>query len=468
MSLTSRRSTGGLLWLLLYAGLVTAPLLVLASGLGIAAGSGWWFDFAMGLGFGSLGVLGGQFLLTARFRRATAPFGVDVVYLFHRWLAVGGLGLVVAHYAILRVRYPDTLEPWMPPRAPLHMTAGRASLLLLVLLVASSLWRRRFGMEYDRWRIGHAVMAAAAMALALIHVRGVGYYTGIFWNRVVIDLFIGSLVAIVAYVRLVKPLFTEARPYRVLSVRPERGDVWTLTLAPEGHAGMSFMPGQFGWLSLDRAPWKAGEHPFSFSSAPGEVGKDDEGKVEMTIKELGDFTGAVSATEPGTLAYIDGPHGVFCHDLHPKAPGFLFVAGGIGIAPVMSMLRSMAERGDRRPVRLVYGNREWEGVVFRDELLALEDRMDLEVTHVLSDPPEGWQSEDRQPGGEDRAPGGEDRLRAVGMPRPELIRQALATLPEGVHAFLCGPPAMSRMAEETLRGAGVPGRRVHFELFEMA
>ncbi|NNL31471.1 MAG: hypothetical protein HKO77_10630, partial [Gemmatimonadetes bacterium] len=87
----SRRSAGGLLWLLLYAGLVTAPLLVLASGLGVATGSGWWFDFAMGLGFGSLGILGGQFLLTARFRRATAPFGIDVVYLFHRWLAVGGM-----------------------------------------------------------------------------------------------------------------------------------------------------------------------------------------------------------------------------------------------------------------------------------------------------------------------------------------------------------------------------------------
>lgn len=115
----------------------------------------------------------------------------------------------------------------------------------------------------------------------------------------------------------------------------------------------------------------------------------------------------------------------------------------------MSMLRSMVERGERRPVRLIYGNRDWDGTAFREELLELKHRMDFEVTHVLSEPPEGWHDE-------------------VGVPRQELIGRTLDTLPEGVHAFLCGPRAMSRIAEDALRDAGVPGARIHLELFEMA
>lgn len=439
-----RPYASGAVWLVLYATLLTAPLLVLASGLGTASGSGRWFDFAMGLGFGALGVMGGQFLLTARFRRATAPFGIDVVYLFHRWLAVGGLGLLFGHYLILRVGFPSTLRPWLPGDAPMHMTAGRVSLALFGVLVASALWRRRFSIEYDRWRIAHSVVAVAGITLALVHVRGVGYYTGVFWTRVVIDLFVASLVAIVVYVRIVKPLLTSASPYCVRSVRPERGSVTTLSLEPEGHEGMRFLPGQFGWLSLGRAPWRAAEHPFSFSNAP-----DGSGRVEVTIKELGDFTRRIPETEVGTIAYLDGPHGGFSVDLHPDASGFFFFAGGIGIAPIVSMLRALADRGDPRPHRLVYGNRSWDRVTFREELDALRDELDLSVVHVLQEPPDGWRGE-------------------VGLPTPDLVRRVYGECPEGSHCFLCGPVPMSDMAQKALRQAGAPTRRVHFELFEMA
>lgn len=105
------RSKGSLVWSAAYTLLLAAPLVVLASGLVVARGTGWWFDFSMGLGFAALTLLGGQFLLTARFGRATAPLGMDVLYLLHRWLAVLAFTLVVAHYAILRVAYPRTLEP---------------------------------------------------------------------------------------------------------------------------------------------------------------------------------------------------------------------------------------------------------------------------------------------------------------------------------------------------------------------
>src|SRR5690606_9491678 len=166
------------------------------------------------------------FVLTARFRRATAPFGMDVLYLVHRWLAVVALLLAAVHYALLRCAYPATLLPASPLEAPFHMTAGRAALLAFALLVASSLWRRRLRIEYDRWRGLHILLAVGGTALAFVHVRGVAHYSDVFWTRILLDLLLGSLVAVVAYVRLVKPILLTGRPYRVSDVREERGRSW--------------------------------------------------------------------------------------------------------------------------------------------------------------------------------------------------------------------------------------------------
>ena len=430
-------------WIVLYTLLVAMPLLVLVSGLG-GGGSGWWFDFSMGLGFGALAIMGGQFLLTARFRRATAPLGIDVVYVTHRWLAVIGLAVVFGHYLVLRLLYPATLAPASPAEAPFHMTAGRVALVLFAILVVSSLFRRGLGIEYDRWRVAHAVLAVAGVALALLHVRAVGYYSGVFWNRLVLDLFLGSLVAIFVYVRVIKPLLLSALPYRVTDVQPEGERAHTLTLEPQGHDGMAFSPGQFGWLSLGVPPWRAEEHPFSFSNAPA-----DDGHLEMTIKALGDFTSKIPRTPVGTVAYVDGPHGIFSVDRHARAPGFFFLAGGVGIAPMMSMLRALERREDPRPLVLVYGNRSPEGIAFREDLAAMEQTLDLRVVHVLQEPPPGWDG-------------------AVGMPDPDLLRAEIADLPPGSHVFICGPESMNEMAQKALTEAGVPLRRIHYELFQMA
>lgn len=438
------RWKGSLLWSTAYALLLAAPLVVLGSGLVVARRAGWWFDFSMGLGFAALALLGGQFLLTARFRRATAPFGMDVLYVLHRWLAVLALALVIAHYAILRVVYPRTLEPAWPGSAPFHMTAGRVALAIFVVLVASSLWRRAFGISYDRWRVAHIVLAVAGMALAFVHVVGVGYHSGLFWTRIVLDLVLGSLVAIVAYVRVMKPIALMARPYRVVAVNPEPGRCWRLRLEPEGHDGFRFDPGQFVWISLGRSPLRAQEHPFSISGSA-----EDAPALEFTIKELGDFTSTIGETEIGTVAYVDGPHGIFTVDRHPSAPGFLMIAGGVGIAPMVGMLRTMADRGDDRPVRLVYGTRAWDATPLRDDLTDLGARMNLLVHYVFEEPHEGWDG-------------------AVGWPTPELVREALSELPDGAPCFMCGPQPLTDMAQDALVEAGVPLRRIHSELFQMA
>jgi NAD(P)H-flavin reductase len=67
----------------------------------------------------------------------------------------------------------------------------------------------------------------------------------------------------------------------------------------------------------------------------------------------------------------------------------VLVAGGAGI----TLIRTPADRGDKRPVILLYGGKDWDSLIFREELEAVKRRLNLSVVYVLERPPEGWTDE---------------------------------------------------------------------------
>jgi predicted ferric reductase len=440
-----------LVWLGVYLVAVTLPLFALLPGSVAAAGRGFVWDFAMALGYAGLAMLGVQFALTARFRKATAPFGIDIVYYFHRYLAVFALAIVVAHYAILRIDNPAALGAADPRLAPAYMTAGRVSLVLFTLVVALSLARRVLRFDYDPWRLTHALLATCAFALAVWHLLGAGRYLDTAWKQGLWAAYGVFWVALIGYVRVLRPWRVARRPWRVTDVRPEPGRVWTLVLEPEPHragdaaAALRFSPGQFAWLTLRASPFAMREHPFSIASSA-----ERPQRIELSIKELGDFTSTIKDIRPGETAWLDAPYGTFGIDEHPHAEGYVFVAGGIGIAPIISMLRTLADRGDARPLLLFYGNRVWDRVAFRDELDRLAGQLNLRVVHVLIEPPADWQGE-------------------RGFITPAVLAQHL---PAGqaqrarLEYFMCGPTPMTTGVERALGALGVPAARVHSEIFD--
>lgn len=429
-------------WICVYLLLVLAPLLILILG-EVPAGSGFWWDFSMALGFAGMAMMGVQFLLTARFRHATAPFGIDIIYYFHRYLAVLALIFIFMHFLIIRIDNAEALGAINPLQSSWYMTAGRLSLALFALLIISSLWRKSLHIHYDEWRILHIGLAMTAFLLALGHIEGVGYYINAPAKRWLWSMYTMYWVLLIVYVRLLKPWRVYQRPYRIKEMRQERGNSWTMALEPDGHEGMRFLPGQFAWLTLQRSPWQIKEHPFSISSSA--MRKD---RLEFTIKELGNFTRTIKNTRTNDIAYLDGPYGVFTMDLHRDAPGFVFIAGGVGAAPIISMLRTLADRHDRRPLWFIYGNKHWEDVIFREELESLKDRLDLKLVHVLDEPLPGWMGE-------------------AGLITPELLRKILPGDAHKHEYFLCGPRSMSDVVQQTLRALRVPLGQVHSELFDL-
>jgi predicted ferric reductase len=129
-------------------------------------------------------------------------------------------------------------------------------------------------------------------------------------------------------------------------------------LAADGHRGLHFEAGQFARLRPAHRPYGLDDHPFTLSSS---AGRPD--RPAFTIKALGDFSSSMADLEVGTVVLVDGPHGEAIADAHARR-GRLLLAAGIGITPAMSVIRTASERGDRRPLVLLYGSRRWADVTF--------------------------------------------------------------------------------------------------------
>lgn len=431
----------GFFWITVYLFLVLAPLFVLLFAPG-SSGNGFRHDFSIALGFAGTSMMATMFVITARFRRATLPFGVDIIYYFHRWIALVGLLFIAAHPAILIMLEPEIIAELHPSIISRNMAAGVSSVVLLAALVITSLWRQQLQIHYDEWRIYHILLATGALGLAIYHIEAIGNYVSSPWKRAVWAIILISCLVVLLYVRMIKPMLSLRRPYVVEEVVRERGNAWTLVLRPQGHDGLLFMPGQFAWLTLGNSPFALKEHPFSISSSAAR-----HGKIHFTIKELGDFTRQIKNVSSGQAAYLDGPHGCFTIDRHPDAD-YVFIGGGIGMAPIMGMLRTLADRHDNRELLLIYAYNTWEELTFREELERLQKCLRLRIVHVLATPPELWQGE-------------------AGVITEEMLVRHLPERAGRFHYYLCGPVVMTVKVERMLRRQGVKLNHIHTELFEL-
>lgn len=440
--LTLKDLTRAALWMGLYALLALFPLLLLLAA-PASYGGGFMEELASALGFLALSLLAMQFVLTARFQWIAPPFGTDLVYAFHRHVTVVALTFALLHPVLLfGATLRDALGYLWPWAAPWEIATGVWSAYALLALSLASWLRKRLRLPYEAWRWTHGALAVAALAVGVWHAvlagrllsRPVVRWLWLAWTF--------GWMGLLLRVRVMKPLALLRRPWTVVAVRPERCDSVTLVLEPEGHAGFRFRPGQFAWLTLGGSPFSGREHPFSISSSSQQAPR-----IELSVKAAGDHTRQVQATRPGARAWLDGPYGSMSIDAFPDVDGYVFVAGGIGVAPCLSMLRTLADRGDRRPHLVVYGTADWERTPFREDLAALQGRLDLRVVHVLERPPAGWTGEQ-------------------GYVTEALLDRWLPRAGRHGH-FVCGPGPMMDAVEVALRRLGVPLSDLHAERFDL-
>ncbi|AXS41720.1 ferredoxin reductase family protein [Breoghania sp. L-A4] len=427
-----------------YIALMITPL-VLSFGQDLPA-RGLRNDLASGLALVAFTILLVEFVLSGRFRVISRRIGSDVSMRWHQLLARGAIVLAVAHPFLYSAPYAPA-RPWDPTRAETllmradYLLAGTLALALLVPFVLTAIYRDQLSYRYETWRRMHGIGAGLIVGLVAVHALIGGRYSAqgplaAYWVAL-----LAIAAASLLFVYALKPLSQLRHRYRVASLERIAERTWEVVLEPDGGEAMTFRAGQFVWLNIGHSPFSLDENPFSIATAPG-----DRPRIGFLIKEVGDFTRSLGAVEPATHAYIDGPHGHLTIDGR-QADGIALIAGGVGLAPLMSIARQMRHDGDSRPVVLVYGNRTAEQIAYRAELDDMSRAMDMRVEHVLSEPPEGWSG---RTGMID-----EPQLAAIFGGRPD---------PRWLYV-LCGPPGMLRAAENALRGLGVAPNRILSERF---
>ena len=398
--------------------------------------------FAAGVGFVALTALVLQLVLPSRARTVTRPFGVDLLIRVHRAMGYAVVILVLLHIVVLVADDPERARLLNALHAPDRARAGMVATLALCGLIVTSVWRRRLRLHYERWRVLHLMLASLALAGCVVHVLLVREYTATPVIRWALVAFAAVAVVALFHLRVGRQFAATRRPYVLTDVHLERNGATTLVLQAAGHDGTPFEPGQFAWIKLLDRPYSLAEHPFSYASSAL-----TPARPSFTIGPAGDFTSSVGSLAVGTRLCVDGPHGAW----QPALPdaGYVLIAGGMGITPVLSMLRTWADAQKHPPVQLIFANRHWRQVPFRAELKRLCSILGLDLVYVLSAPERHWKGE-------------------RGYIDAALLRRVLPVDAHARNFFVCGPPVMASGVHSALRDLGIADRQIHLERFATA
>jgi predicted ferric reductase len=248
-------------------------------------------------------------------------------------------------------------------------------------------------------------------------------------------------VSTVAYTYFVRPVLQKRKPFKIVDVQKQGLSDWSLTIEKDGEFDFDFDAGQFVWINTSGNPFNRHEHPFTIASSPSSLPR-----VSFIIRAAGDYTSNLDQLSPGQKVYVDGPHGAFTLTGR-KSAGIGLIAGGCGIAGALGILRQMRDHGSDLPVRLVYGNRVMEQMVFQDEITAANGKLsDFEQVLAVEE------ADDDDPG----------------VYRGQIDSQLLD------HTFnskdrtqwtyyVCGSKGMVDSVVKTLRAKGIPAKQILYE-----
>ena len=201
-------------------------------------------------------------------------------------------------------------------------------------------------------------------------------------------------------------------------------------------AEVKFFPGQYMDIAV---PGTDEVRSFSMANTSSR-----DGLLEFVIKVYPDglFSHFLDTTlRPADRLELTGPFGVFT--LREGEEDLVFIGGGAGMAPILSLLRSMAERGIGRRATFFYGARGQRDLCFEEELQAIADKLpDFSYVPALSN--EDWAGE-------------------TGM-ITDVVKRLTGEL-AGAHAYVCGPPPMVEAAIPLLQQLGVAEKRIYYDKF---
>ncbi|MDI6855595.1 MAG: FAD/NAD(P)-binding protein [Candidatus Thermoplasmatota archaeon] len=222
---------------------------------------------------------------------------------------------------------------------------------------------------------------------------------------------------------------------KIESIRKETLDINTYKLVFTKEKNFSYKPGQFVMVSV----LGEGEFPAAIASSPTQ-----KGYIELSVRKMGKVTTALHRLEENDVIGIRGPYGNSFPVEHWKNKNLLYIGGGIGLAPLRSLINyTLDERKNYNKLLLIYGARTQGDLVYKEELFKLEKSKDIEVKLAIDKHEEGW-------------------TRFVGFV-PDYVL-ALKPSTKNAIAITCGPPIMIKLVIQNLLKLGFVQEQIYTTL----
>jgi len=358
-----------------------------------------------------------QFLLTSRVRFLDRLYGYPNIVSVHKLNAKLAFTLIVLHPALL---YSFSLSNYL--RAMKFHTIfefmGVTALGLFLTVIITSVFRKKIKLSYESWKKIH-LLVYLAITLGFVHGYFLGYHVSrtpyLFWYAAHIIMVMGVLVYRFYWVGRHALL-----EYKVIGVEEEAREIYTVFMRPLGDK-LDHEAGQFTFVKFRSDHLPSEEHHFTISSQPS------SDKLSFSIEAIGDYTKRIKDLKEGDIALLEGAFG----DLVADGSGeYLFIAGGIGITPIMSIIREQFSLNQRSKIRLLYTGRSLEKMAFVDELRKLSDSKYFEVDF--------YTTESREKGA------------INGRITKEAVREIYGSM-NNPSVYVVGPKPLIKMVESSLR-----------------
>lgn len=216
------------------------------------------------------------------------------------------------------------------------------------------------------------------------------------------------------------------RPFRIEKLRRDLSDTFTMELAAESGGDFAFLPGQFNMLYV----FGVGEVPISISGDPG-----DRARLVHTTRVVGPVTKALGSCRVGDSIGVRGPFGTAWPVESAYGQDVVFVAGGVGLAPLRpAICHAITNRARFGRVMVLYGARTPEDILYRKELERWRGRFDMDVLVTVDRATGSWNG-------------------SVGVVTNLIAKGGFD--PQHTTALVCGPEIMMRYAAQALERKGV-------------
>jgi predicted ferric reductase len=386
-------------------------------------------------GLAGLSLFAWSVILSARLKIYNRLFmGLDNLYRAHHLISIIALIMLLCHPMLLTLRYllgsPIAAYEFLKPsiESP-YRVLGQITLYIFAGLMIAVIY----------FKIQHKTLVLLMRLLgALVFLGGIhAIFVGgsDIASLIFLQIYILSLLAVAAIVYIYRSLFhgSFAKQHKyTLDSFVHKGDIIELHLSSKDGIHKQ-LPGQFAFIKINSKSILGESHPFTISSSPKHSG------LRFSIKQLGDYTNALSDLKAGAEVMVDAPYGTFSNQIVTSTRQ-IWVAGGIGITPFLAMAGDL--KNSNQKIDLYWSLQNKAQAVYLAELNAdAKQYPNLRIIPFYSD--------------------------ESGFLTAEYIKKSSGQFEDNTAFLICGPPPMMKAMRGQLRKLGVANGAIHTEEFSL-